>query len=200
MLVVNQDHNQRHAASKPQRPGFRSYKTPQPIAYLQRWHRDILVQLTLDPNALRIEQGPGTRATEVFDLLVTTTGGVIRIFAFRDDIEAPSLPPGGNCISLKRSSVLKEPRAANARAIWSMRKKIVSPADRLRVLLRLGDHPGGLPISDLLTCVLGPSTEPAEAILALACEGLVALSLDCPLVPDTTVRLCHPELQTDRSV
>lgn len=175
--------------SSAQKPGFRSHKTPIPIIYVQRWHRDLLIQLTLDAAVLCITSGPGTMSTEIFDVLVETDAGVAHLLAFRDETDASVVPMHHVCVSLRRSSVLREPQASNARSIWSMRKKIVPLPDRLRILTHLQAAPAGMPISELISCVAASSIEPVEAVMSLACEGLLAINLDAPLVPETIVRL-----------
>lgn len=190
MLVSTRGEGSARSKSWVQKPGFSSCKTQAPIIYGQRWHRDMLVQLTLDAAVRQIKAGPGSASTEILDLLVETGAGVARLLAIRDEFVDPVGPEDQTCIRLRRSMVLKEPRLSNARLIWSMRKKIVPPADRLRILMRLqAAQAAGLPISALIPCVAAASIEAVDAILSLACEGLLSLDIDIPLVPETIVRI-----------
>jgi hypothetical protein len=176
-----------------QKPGFSSCKTRSSIVYAQRWHRDLLIQLTLDAAVQQITANPGSASPEILDLLVETGAGVARLLAIRDEFVDPAGVKDQNCIRLHRSMVLKEPRLSNARLIWSMRKKIVPPADRLRILMRLQiAHDAGLPISTLIPCVAAGSIEAVDAILSLACEGLLSLDIDRPMAPETIVRIRPP--------
>lgn len=183
-----------------QRPGFRSCKTLAPILYVQRWHRDILIQLTLDAAVRRITAGPGSASSGILDLIVEMDTGVVRLLGVRDELELPAAFEDQVDICLRRSAVIQEPRMSNARIIWSMRKKIVPPADRLRILMRLQNAPSdGVAISALISCVNTSSIEPVDAVLSLACDGLLVLDIDSPLVPETMVRICPRSEKVDES-
>ena len=81
MLVSTRGEGSARSKSWVQKPGFSSCKTQAPIIYGQRWHRDMLVQLTLDAAVRQITAGPGSASTEILDLLVETGAGVARLLA-----------------------------------------------------------------------------------------------------------------------
>ena len=65
MLVSTRGEGSARSKSWVQKPGFSSCKTQAPIIYGQRWHRDMLVQLTLDAAVRQITAGPGSASTEM---------------------------------------------------------------------------------------------------------------------------------------
>jgi len=174
------------------RPGFSSFKTSAPVHYRHRWHRDALIQLTLDPAITQIDPAPlpGCDVSEGITALVAHRGPVAMLVGLADrPVVVPADPVSDlPFVALTRREVLAEPRATTARMIWSARTTQVSPGDRLRVLQRLSEHPEGLPIAALESAITSPHHEPFDAILALACIGLVAIDATGHLVPETVVR------------
>jgi hypothetical protein len=168
-------------------PGFRSHKTPAVIHYPQRWHRDVLLQLSLDPSVVSVRRGPFTDIPNALTLDLQTRAGIVHLIALRDECEMTEEAETAGLVPMHRSTFLREPRAGTARAVWAMRKRIVPPADRLRILDRLHADGHGLPIADLMVCVR--SGDAADAVLAMACDGSVVLDIDRQLTPETIVRL-----------
>lgn len=167
-------------------PGFRSFKTPLPIRYPARWHRDLLIQATLDPAVETIEDGSGHH-TDAMALVLTVQGLGRRVLAVRD---GSCLPPstGIEGIVVTRSYVLSEPRCSNARMVWSMRNSLVSPGNQLRVLAKLREHPGWMAIGRVSESLSVANADPIEVILALACAGRIEIDLGRGFSPDTQVR------------
>ncbi|WP_331327839.1 hypothetical protein [Methylobacterium fujisawaense] len=173
----------------PIHPGFRSHKTPAVIHYPQRWHRDVLLQLSLDPSVVSVRRGPVSDIPNALTLDLQTQAGIVRLIALRDECQMTAQAEQAGLVPVHRSTFLREPRVGTARAVWAMRKHIVPPADRLRILDRLHADGRGLPIADLMVCVR--SGDAAEAVLAMACDGSVVLDIDGHLTPETIVRLPH---------
>ena len=168
------------------RPGFRSFKTPDPIRYPARWYRDLLIQATLDPAVEIIEEFPG-HPTDAMGLILQVQGVRRRVLAVRDGIRLP--PSSGiEAVIVTRSYVLSEPRCSNARMVWSMRNTLVSPGIQLRAIAKLREHPGWMAIGRLSVDLSGSCAEPVEAILALACAGRIEIDLSHGFSPDTQVR------------
>lgn len=175
---------------------FRSRKAPAAIFYVQRWQRDALVQLSLDPSVIAFKSASEQTSDETLRLNVETLAGRVYVAFVRDDFPVSKSVFARNEVVIKRSTVLREPRASNARAVWSARKQIVSLGDRVRVLNQLHISPCGLPLADLIACISNSSNNPVDVILSLVCQGWVILDLEKPIDPSTTVRRA-PQLDPD---
>jgi len=173
---------------KASRHSFVSIKNMRPIRYNQRWHRDALVQLSLDPSVIAFEAESAPLPHEVLNLIVTILGGQMRVSLVRDHTNSTDSNQAKDQIRISRSTILREPRASNARAIWATRKSIVSIGDRVRILGKLDAAPNGLKLAELLACISTSRVDPVDAILALVCQGLVTLDIEKPIAPSTTVR------------
>lgn len=167
-------------------PGFRSFKTTVPIHYPQRWHRDLLIQATLDPAITRIEPlPPSQQAEHSLRICVRHADKCLLLIATR---EAPAIGAdelSENMVILPRSSVLAEPRCSVAREIWSARSVSVPTGDRIRILRELEDSAVGVPLAKLMDCVRGNVPDPAQVVLALACVGQIEIEVRSHLTPET---------------
>ncbi|MFJ7439634.1 hypothetical protein ACIQW5_18395 [Methylorubrum thiocyanatum] len=171
------------------RPGFRSFKTSAPIAYPARWHRDLLIQASLDPRIEAIEPVPDIIGDgSAFSIIVHIDATRRLITAVREPTVRRVGIIGLEEAVLPRSVVLAEPRCSDARAIWSMRRHQVTLGNRLRILRALEDQPDGMTLARTADLVRGGDIDPTEAVLALACAGLVDIDLRGPLAPSTPVR------------
>lgn len=172
-----------------ERPGFRSFKTPAPVPYPQRWHRDLLVQATLDPAVTRIAPVPAeAQLHDPFMLFVWFGGRRRLLIAVRDQAADHSASSQPDSLVVTRSFVLQEPRCSVAREIWATRNVIVPPGDRIRILRELSEHAEGLPLSRLMDCIRGRETDPVEVVLALICAGQASVEARSHLSLDTTIR------------
>ncbi|MCP1561413.1 UNVERIFIED_ORG: hypothetical protein M2438_000417 [Methylobacterium sp. SuP10 SLI 274] len=170
-----------------QHPGFKSYKTIRPIPYPSRWHRDLLIQATLDPGVDEIDHIHPTDAGDgSLSLSMTANGSQVRVKAVRDAGGPLRQQPDADEILLTRSFVLAEPRASDARAVWATRNLKVKVGDRLRILVALADGRERR-ISDLVSCIRDADADPFEAILSLACRGVLAIDLRHGLHPNVCV-------------
>ncbi|MBN4096047.1 hypothetical protein [Methylobacterium sp. OT2] len=169
------------------RPGFSSFKTTFPIPYAARWHRDLLIQLTLYPAVDTIEHERTAMGDEdLLNLRLIAAGTAIQVTALRDAEGVPHRPEPSDRVFLRRSVVLMEPRVSDARAVWATRRLTVQVGDRLRILSVVGDwRPHS--IFDLVQSVHDRANDPFEIILSLVCRGDLAIDLRDGLRPETCV-------------
>ncbi|GEP01729.1 hypothetical protein [Methylobacterium haplocladii] len=169
-------------------PGFSSFKTIRPILYPARWHRDLLIQATLDPAIEAIGQVFGAEAGRDELNLDLILGGTRVLVAAMHDGDGRLLQerrPGA--VVLAKSTVLAEPRAADARAVWATRGLAVQPGDRLRILIASEDG-GSHPIRELAACVRHPDADPFETVLSLVCRGDLLIDMKDGLQPEAGIR------------
>lgn len=84
------------------------------------------------------------------------------------------------------SSLAAEPRRTTVRLIGACRHVLVSAGDRVRILHHL-DECGVAPLVEVAGAAQN-ALDGVAAVLALAVEGLVAVDIDRPIVPETPVR------------
>jgi hypothetical protein len=84
------------------------------------------------------------------------------------------------------ASIRAEPRFTTARLITACRRTPVTAGDRVRILHHL-DEAGTMRLVDCAG-VVTQTADGVAAVLALACEGLIAVELDRPILPETRVR------------
>ncbi|GEP01515.1 hypothetical protein [Methylobacterium haplocladii] len=186
---VSAAENDAHASRPTERPGFRSGKTIGAISYPQRWHRDLLIQATLDPAVAAIEQATSSqRGQDPFEVFVWFGGQRRRLIAVREASDF-TMPCATDTMVLARSFVLSEPRCSTARGIWACRNTPVSHGDRFRILGLLDQHSSGLPLRRLMECVRSETAESVDIVLAVICAGQAEVEIRSPLSPDITVRL-----------
>ncbi|MCB8822727.1 hypothetical protein [Microvirga rosea] len=84
------------------------------------------------------------------------------------------------------ATIRAEPRFTTVRLIMACRRTLVTAGDRVRILHQL-DECGTMRLVD---CA-GGATNAADgvaAVLSLACEGLIAVDISRPILPETPVR------------
>jgi hypothetical protein len=84
------------------------------------------------------------------------------------------------------ASIRAEPRFTTVRLIKACKRTPVSAGDRVRVLHQL-DEAGTMRLVDCAGGVLN-TQDGVAAVLALACEGLIAVDISRPILPETQVR------------
>ena len=84
------------------------------------------------------------------------------------------------------ASIRAEPRFTTTRLIMACRRTPVSAGDRVRILHQL-DEVGAMRLVDCASAVMN-TQDGVAAVLALACEGLVAVDIGRPILPETQVR------------
>lgn len=172
-----------------ERSGFRSFKTAAPMHYPSRWHRDLLIQATLDPAIEAIEPGPAGRCDAYAFRIFVLVAGVRRLLiAVRDMDDASERNAVADGFPIPRSYILSEPRCSAARTVWSARTTPVPAGDRLRVLRLFDDGATDVTLSTAADAVSGRSVDPTEAVLALVCAGQLEIDLRQPLSPETLLR------------
>lgn len=180
---------------------FISAKTRTAIPARHHLVRDALIQATLDPSVRSIDYVLSARVAaapvelaatvivrddgrywlDVVDARPSRSLDEERLvtIALRDLDASP--------LTLTAADIRREPRFANARAVWNYRLHPVGIEMRLRVLTALQED-GPLPLGSLLRCIRS-ARDPAPAVMALACSDLVELDLVTgPLGPNTIVR------------
>jgi hypothetical protein len=83
-------------------------------------------------------------------------------------------------------SLRAEPRATTVRLILACRRTPVTAGDRVRILHQL-DECGAMRLVDCAGMVMN-TRDGVAAVLALACEGLVAVDIGGMILPETQVR------------
>ncbi|MBB4042118.1 hypothetical protein GGR34_003803 [Microvirga flocculans] len=83
-------------------------------------------------------------------------------------------------------SIRAEPRFTTMRLIMACRRTPVTAGDRVRVLHQL-DEVGAMRLVDCASAVMN-TQDGVAAVLALACEGLIAVDISRPILPETQVR------------
>lgn len=84
------------------------------------------------------------------------------------------------------SSIRAEPRITTVRLIMACRRTPVTAGDRVRILHQL-DEVGTMRLVDCAGGVMS-TQDGVAAVLALACEGLIAVDISRPILPETQVR------------
>jgi hypothetical protein len=79
-----------------------------------------------------------------------------------------------------------EPRFTTVRLILACKRTPVTAGDRVRILHQL-DESGTMRLVDCAGAAMN-AVDGVAAVLALACEGLVAVDINQPIVPETPVR------------
>lgn len=171
------------------RPGFRSFKTAESIVYPSRWHRDLLIQATLDPEIVSIEQAFREKQDSYYFGIFVLVAGIRKLLVgVRDvnDLTSVDFPTDG--VAVPRSYVLAEPRCSAARAIWSARSTLISPSDRVRILSLLSDRSDGVSLGLLASQLVGCERDPIAVVLALVCAGQAEIDISNSILPETLVR------------
>ncbi|MDA9391817.1 hypothetical protein ACVWW6_004225 [Bradyrhizobium sp. USDA 3311] len=182
---------------------FVSAKTTTAVPVRHPALRDALIQASLDPRVRSIDYIASARVASVqvpLDAVIiqrengryvldVVPGQRIRdvddeglVLIARDDLKLEPL-------ELTTEEIRREPRHANAKLVWSYNNVPVPIGLRLQILQVLLDE-GPMPLGQLLKAVAAES-DPAAAVMALACANLVSLDLlTQPLSPATLVRCC----------
>jgi hypothetical protein len=79
-----------------------------------------------------------------------------------------------------------EPRFTTVRLILACKRTPVTAGDRVRILHQL-DESGTMRLVDCAGAAMN-TADGVAAVLALACEGLVAVDINQPIMPETPVR------------
>jgi hypothetical protein len=179
---------------------FISAKTATSIPARNALVRDALVQATLDPQVRTLEFIPsatvGTAPVALKAIVATRDDGRFYLDIVEErplrDVEDEGLALialsdlGLSPLTLDAVDIRREPRFANARAVWAYRMHPVGLEMRLQILTALQEF-GPLPLGSLLQRVQSVR-DPAPAVMALCCSNLIEIDLvSQPLGPLTIV-------------
>ncbi len=93
----------------------------------------------------------------------------------------------GRTFSIETAGTIRsEPRMTTVRLIMACRRTPVTAGDRVRILHQL-DEVGTMRLVDCAGGVMN-TQDGVAAVLALACEGLIAVDISRPILPETQVR------------
>jgi hypothetical protein len=84
------------------------------------------------------------------------------------------------------ASIRAEPRFTTVRLILACKRTPVTAGDRVRILHQL-DECGAMRLVDCAGAAMN-TADGVAAVLALACEGLIAVDISRPILPETQVR------------
>ncbi len=84
------------------------------------------------------------------------------------------------------ASIRAEPRFTTVRLILACKRTPVTAGDRVRILHQL-DECGTMRLVDCAGAAMN-TVDGVAAVLALACEGLIAVDISRPILPETQVR------------
>jgi hypothetical protein len=169
---------------------FVGVKCPQPIRHPERWERDVLIMLSLDPHVARIEQVDDCSPKGVlFSVGITTREGGPVILRIVDEgmTDLRAGPPPGVAV-MGRDAILRSPGLEARRAIWASREAAVSATNRYWVALALADSADGLSLREVIGLVDGRAREVVDTVCALACEDTLWIDVSGGLTPEAIVR------------
>lgn len=182
---------------------FVSAKTTTAIPVRHPALRDVLILASLDPQVRSIDYVASARVASaqvtIEAVILQYDDGryvldVVPARAVRDiEDEGLVLIALGELelksLVLTAELIRREPRRTNANLIWSYNDVTVPIDLRMRILQVLLDE-GPMPLGRLLKSMVGES-DPAAAVMALACANLVHLDFQAePLSPTTLVQCC----------
>jgi hypothetical protein len=163
--------------------------------------RDALVQASLDPTIRLIEYLPAVQtapaAMKVDAITIERDDGryyldvvearTRRSIAQRLMVAQALLDLGLRALVRTESDIMREPRCTNARHVWEYAGRPIEIGLRLQVLGTL-EYEGAMLLGDLLSR-LRSDRDPAPAVMAMSCLGLIDLDLvAAPIGPATLVR------------
>jgi hypothetical protein len=178
------------------RPGFRSFKCRDALHYPRRVCRDALILGTLDPQIETItaaSQIDGKRDAhdEFFAFIAIQSGRrcLIRLCETTDRIDATGDRAGNIDVTvcLSRERLLADGVAVTGRTVWARRKLQVQPAFSIGLLRKLRDKPAGLCLGEFPTDGMIAHSDAVDWTLAMACTGLVTLSIRQPISDRTRI-------------
>jgi hypothetical protein len=162
-----------------------------------------LCQLDPDVEALRAPAAPAEfelgdeRIEHVADFEVVRDGSPLLV-DIATDADLPQHPLGaatirgahatdGRPFAIETAaSIRAEPRFTTVRLILACKRTPVTAGDRVRILHQL-DECGTMRLVDCAGAAMN-TADGVAAVLALACEGLIAVEINRPILPETQVR------------
>lgn len=165
-------------------PGFRGGICKHPIRYRHRWHRDLLLQAALNPTIdammpaeVDVDDCLAFEVRHAADrMLIVGVDGIVR----------PVVERAMQVIFVTRATILADPIASDARAVWATRHHPVGAADRIRILAAF-ERSRQIRLCDL-AALARVATDGIDTVLAMACSGELAISLSNGVHPEMDVR------------
>jgi hypothetical protein len=188
-LPIGREREPAHRSVRRQ-PLFWGAKCPTPILHHERWQRDALIALALDPKIARLDQVDEPRVRGVlYSVGATLRSGEPIVLRFVENETALrwSQPCKGIAV-IDRMSVLNTPGLEARRSIWQARDAVITATNRYRVATALAGTDDGLPLRDVIEMVSGRSQDVVETVCALACEDVIWIDVSRGLTPDARVR------------
>jgi hypothetical protein len=173
-------------------PGFVSYKSEAPIYYQHRWHRDALIQMTLDQTISALAPLPSGIGPLSFrsDLAFVARVGKLDFLAIviREDRPLAEVKGWtGPILKVSRADLREPAHLAATKSVWSRSRFTVNPVDRIAAIVRCRECAPEATVLDILP-VLRPSfSDPMDQLLALLAQGYLVANLRDGLTPDTVV-------------
>jgi hypothetical protein len=162
-----------------------------------------LCQLDAEVESLRAPADPAEFAVgdesikHVADFEIVKDGAAYLVDVVTDDdllkhplraaaIHGITSPDGRPFLIETAAGIRAEPRFTTMRLIMACKRTPVTAGDRVRVLHQL-DEMGAMRLVDCASAVMN-TQDGVAAVLALACEGLIAVDISRPILPETQVR------------
>ncbi|WP_114947947.1 hypothetical protein [Microvirga calopogonii] len=162
-----------------------------------------LCELDAEVESLRAPADPATFAIgdetieHVADFEVVRDGTAYLVDVMTDDdllkhplraaaIQGITSADGRPFVIETSATIRAEPRFTTMRLILACKRTPVTAGDRVRVLHQL-DEVGAMRLVDCASAVMN-TQDGVAAVLALACEGLIAVDISRPILPETQVR------------
>ena len=158
---------------------FVSAKTSAPVPCHGDLARLALIRATLDSSIatiapLRTGSHDGPAGVRAVATLVGVDGSVALC------VRSEGGPDASDCampaLVYSAAELMRDPLAANLRAVWSCARRWVSPGDQVRVLHVL-DENGTTSLIDAAQAATA-SVDGVATVLAMACRGLIEIDLD----------------------
>jgi hypothetical protein len=182
-------------------PGFLCFKSTEAIHYPKRWIRNALIQAALDASTEEVGPFRGDTRDIGYGIefaFVVRMGGKA-VFVALTELPVSTSPPLGIAaiVSLRRSTVMREPVASCAREVWRHKDLQVDVARRLNLLDCVEGSGGQTPLSALVRATNNADCNVGE-ILNLVAHGYLSLDLAAGITPSTLISV-GPRAKPSRS-
>ena len=172
-------------------PGFRSFKTRQPVRYQQRWLRDALIQASLDPHTVELAPS-NTPAHELpppaefaFRRRTVRGFGIVLVTTVETDIA--DVINDDRVTVVSRAELSREPRLSAARAVWAHKRLSVDSAERYRAIEAVSKW-GSATMDAVVATFKDESVEPVHQVCSLIANSYLEVDLEGPLSPSTILK------------
>jgi hypothetical protein len=170
---------------------FASAKTLGVISYNQRWHRDALIQLTLDNRIFSIEgknSACSSNCPACRQLQLDIWGKKIDVSLSHPNKSGCECGSVFEHLVLTRDLFLQEPQRENSLMIWRYRNIEILKSDEHSLLNLFNNQEKPIQISNVLL-LEGLSRDPIEIAFKLICVSKIGVSLQETIAPETQLSL-----------